>query len=512
MIDTLFSTAVLFVAGTWQAGDEAAPPPTPREFRAVWVATVANIDWPSKPGLPAGEQQREARAILDRVAALHLNAVVLQVRPAADALYRSGLEPWSYYLTGEQGKPPDPDYDPLTFWIEEAHRRGLHLHAWLNPFRARLAGSTHEMHPSHVSRTHPAWVKSYGGYLWLDPGEPGARQQTLDVVADLTRRYDLDGIHIDDYFYPYPVNDPATGKEMEFPDDPSWNVYRQSGGTLERADWRRQNVNLLIEQMHKVIRHEKPSVLFGISPFGIPRPGIPKGVVGFDQYAKLYADTQLWLRSGWCDYWTPQLYWKVRSPGQPFRPLLEQWVRENVKGRHVWPGLSVSRVGEAPNQYAPEEILEQIAIARETPGVSGQVLFSMKALLANRRGLVGRLAEGPYRRPALVPKTPWLAAVPPSRPDVSVREGAIEIRPGPGGQCFVWAIGARTANGWAFQVVPAHGRKAPLTIATLPEAREVVVTAVDRLGVESEPVRRSLPAKPAANNSSPLPSRERGRG
>jgi len=495
MIYAMFLTAVLLSVGTQQAKDAEGPPPTPREFRAVWVATVANIDWPSKPGLPAAGQQEEAQAILDRVAALRLNAVVLQVRPAADALYRSGLEPWSHYLTGEQGRPPDPDYDPLAFWTAEAHRRGLQLHAWFNPFRARLAGSTHEMHPSHVSRTHADWVKSYGGSLWLDPGEPEARRHTLDVIADVTRRYDLDGVHIDDYFYPYPVKDPATGTELDFPDEPSWSGYRQSGGTLERDDWRRNNVSLLIEQMYKVIRREKPSVLFGISPFGIPRPGIPKGVVGFDQYAKLYADTQLWLRSGWCDYWTPQLYWKVRSPGQPYRPLLEQWVRENVKGRHVWPGLSVSRVGEGPNQYAPEEILEQIAIARETPGASGHVLFSMKALIRNSRGLVGRLADGPYRQPAVVPKTPWLAGVPPGRPNVAVRQGAIEISPGAGRECFVWAVWTRAAEGWTLRVVPAHGRNVPVTIGIGPEAGEVVVTAVNRLGLESEPVRRPLPAK-----------------
>ncbi len=494
MIHAISWTAVLLSAVTRQAGSEPGPPPTPREFRAVWVATVANIDWPSKPGLPTEQQQQEARAILDRIAALHLNAVVLQVRPACDALYRSDLEPWSYYLTGQQGEPPDPGYDPLAFWIAEAHRRGLQLHAWLNPFRARLAGATHPMHPSHVSRTHPDWVKSYGGYLWLDPGEPEARKHTLNVVADITRRYDLDGIHVDDYFYPYPVQDPATGKELDFPDEPSWNAFRQSGGTLDRADWRRRNVNLLIEQMHQRIKQEKPSVLFGISPFGIPRPGRPQGVVGFDQYAKLYADTELWLRNGWCDYWTPQLYWKVRAPGQPFRPLLEYWLKENVKKRHVWPGLSVSRVGEGPKQYAPEEILEQLAITRETPGASGHVLFSMQALMANRRGLVDRLGEGPYRQPALVPLTPWLPSVPPDPPNVSMREGAIEISPGAGGPSFVWALWTRAAKTWTFRVVPAHQHTGPINVKAISGASEVVVTAVDRLGVESQRVRRPLSA------------------
>jgi uncharacterized lipoprotein YddW (UPF0748 family) len=458
------------------------------------VATVGNIDWPSKPGLAADRQQQEARAILDRAATLHLNAVVLQVRPACDALYRSDLEPWSYYLTGQQGKPPAPAYDPLAFWITEAHRRGLQLHAWLNPFRARLAGANYPTHATHVSRTHPDWVKSYGDSLWLDPGEPGAHKHTLNVVGDIAARYDLDGIHIDDYFYPYPVQDSASGRELDFPDEPSWNAFRQAaaGRKLDRADWRRQNVNLLIEEMHRRIKQAKPWLLFGISPFGIPRPGSPQGVVGFDQYAKLYADTELWLRNGWCDYWTPQLYWKVLAPGQPFRPLLEYWLEQNVKKRHVWPGLSVSRVGEGAKQYAPEEILEQIAITRETPGASGQVLFSMQALMANRRGLVDRLREGPYRQPALVPLTPWLPSTPPGPPNVAVRDGTIEIRPGTGGESFVWALWTRAGKTWTFHVVSALQRDVPFNAKAPSDSSEVVVTAVNRLGVESRCVRLAL--------------------
>ena len=183
------------------------------------------------------------------------------------------------------------------------------------------------------------------------------------MVTDLVRRYDLDGIHMDDYFYPYPVNDPATGEELDFPDEPSWNAYRAAGGQLERADWRRHNVSALIEAMYGAIKREKPRVMLGISPFGIPRPGLPEGVVGFDQYAKLYADTVRWLREGWCDYWSPQLYWKVDAPGQPYRPLLEYWLSQNAKERHMWPGLSISRVGDGEKGYAPEEILRQIAIA-----------------------------------------------------------------------------------------------------------------------------------------------------
>ena len=258
------------------------PPPLPREFRGVWVATVANIDWPSRPGLAVDEQKREAIAILDKVAALHLNAVVLQVRTAADALYDSKLEPWSSVLTGHQGVAPEPYYDPLAFWIEESHRRGLQLHAWFNPFRARAAGAPKEMAGSHVAKAHPGWVKEYGNLLWMDPGEPEAREQTLEVVADIVRRYDVDGIHIDDYFYPYPIAKPGGVGNLGFRDDPSWDAYRKGGGTLARGDWRRHNIDLLVEGMYRKAHEIKPRMQVGISPFGIPRPGRPPGVVGFD--------------------------------------------------------------------------------------------------------------------------------------------------------------------------------------------------------------------------------------
>ena len=299
------------------------PPPAPREFRAAWVSTVANIDWPSKPNLNADKQQAEAIAILDRARALNLNAIVLQVRPAADAIYPSKLEPWSEYLTGLQGQAPQPWYDPLKFWITQAHARGLELHAWFNPYRARQNGARSPAAPNHISRANPAAVKSYGKYLWMDPGEDSAVKQTLDVVLDVVRRYDIDGVHIDDYFYPYPIEAPGTtgaegialegktGKyEVEFPDGPSFQRYVGGGGKLDRSAWRRQNVNKLIEALYEEIHREKSWVRFGISPFGIGRPDRrPAGINGFSQYDKLYADAETWLQNGWLDYFTPQLYW-----------------------------------------------------------------------------------------------------------------------------------------------------------------------------------------------------------
>ncbi|HEU4374542.1 MAG TPA: family 10 glycosylhydrolase, partial [Telluria sp.] len=307
-------------------GSAFAPPPSPHEFRAAWVSTVANIDWPSKPTLNAAQQKAEAIAILDRAKSLNLNAVVLQVRPSADAIYPSKLEPWSEYLTGAQGMAPSPLYDPLKFWVAEAHARGLQLHAWFNPYRARQAGARSPLASSHIARTNPAAVKSYGKYLWMDPGEEAAAKQTLDVVLDVVRRYDIDGVHIDDYFYPYPTealdgNGAAKG-EQDFPDQPSWQRYLLSGGRLERAAWRRQNVNRLIEALYTGIHREKSWVLFGISPFGLGKPDRrPAGIVGFSQYDKLYADAETWLENGWLDYLSPQLYWPI-APAQQAYPVL----------------------------------------------------------------------------------------------------------------------------------------------------------------------------------------------
>src|SRR5579871_3371768 len=300
------------------------PPPVPREFRGVWVATVANIDWPSKPGLSTDQQKAEMLAILDKAAQLKLNAIIFQVRPGCDALYDSRLEPWSEYLTGQMGRAPDSYYDPLAFAVEEAHKRGLELHAWFNPYRARHAEAKSSISPDHVSQMHPDLVKQYGRSLWLDPGEKAVQDYSLSVILDVVRRYDIDGVHIDDYFYPYKETD-AQNKVLPFPDDASWQKYVQSGGTLSRDDWRRQNVDTFIERLYKGVKEVKPWVKFGISPFGIWRPGYPAQVKGFDAYQELNADSRKWLRNGWLDYWTPQLYWKIDQTGQSYPVLLKWW-------------------------------------------------------------------------------------------------------------------------------------------------------------------------------------------
>ncbi len=483
------------------------PPPAPREFRAAWVATVANIDWPSKPGLSTPEQQAEIVAILDRATELRLNAIILQVRTSADALYPSPFEPWSEYLTGEQGRAPSPLYDPLSKWVDEAHVRGLEIHAWFNPYRARHNEAKSTPAASHISRTHPASVKSYGGFLWMDPGDSTASRQTLDVVSDVVRRYDVDGAHIDDYFYPYPVQlsanlEPgdagAPRAEQDFPDEPSWQVYTAAGGSLSRADWRRKNVNDLIEQLYAGIHREKGWVKFGISPFGLGRPDRrPQGITGFSQYDKLYADVELWLDRGWLDYLAPQLYWPIDRVQQAFPTLLDYWLRENTRGRHVWPGLYTSRIDETAKSWQPEELLNQVTLARSRESVRGQVHFSMVSLLQNRKGIADRLKAGPYAADALVPASPWLDSTPPPPPlgSAVATEGGVRVRLTPNGDKPVarYAVWARYGSAWRFFSVPAKRAVLDLPAGDGPSQDRIVVSAVDRVGNESPRERLSAP-------------------
>ncbi len=388
---------------------DSAPPPLPREFRGVWVATVANMDWPSRPGLPVAQQKDELLALLDRAAAVHLNAVIFQVRPAADALYASRYEPWSAVLTGTQGKAPSPFYDPLAFAVAEAHKRGLELHAWFNPYRARYRDDHRPAARSHVSRAMPRVVKRYGPYLWMDPGEPAVRDETIKVILDVVHRYDIDAVHLDDYFYPYPERD-RRGRVIDFPDGPSWTRYVRGGGKLDRDDWRRQNVDLLVESLYREIKKAKPWVRFGISPFGIWRPGSPPAVTGFDSYGSLYADSRKWLAEGWLDYLTPQLYWRTAAPAQSYPQLLAWWAGQNAHGRHLWPGNADYKVTNSGERWRSSEIVGQIDLTRDQPGSDGNVHFNASALAASWDGLSGHLSDGPYAAPALPPASPWLSS------------------------------------------------------------------------------------------------------
>ena len=500
-LSRLFIVALVALVGfdTACAQQSAVPsalpaPPVDREFRAVWVASVSNIDWPSKPGLSTKEQQDELIELLDRAAAVRLNAVILQVRPGGDALYASTLEPWSEYLTGQMGKAPNPYYDPLEFAVNEAHRRGLELHAWFNPYRARHPSAKSTPTADHISRTHPALVKRYGRNLWMDPGEPAIREHSIKVVLDVVKRYDIDGVHIDDYFYPYKEKD-RRGNVIDFPDGPSWRRYRASGGTLSRDDWRRANVDSLVHQVYRGIKESKPWVKFGISPFGVWRPGYPPTIGGLDSYSELYGDSRKWVMNGWGDYFTPQLYWPIDRESLSYPVLLNWWVEQNRTGKHIWPGNYSDKVGSGGTSWESQEILDQIAATRAQRGATGNVYFSMRSFMNGNTGLPERMASGPYASRALVPASPWLDSIPPAMPLVRVGRDAgtsalsLTLQPQGTEPTWLWVIRSRAGTQWTTEIIPGLNKDYVFPRTLGPTAIEtVVVTAVDRTGNESAPV------------------------
>lgn len=458
----------------------ALPPAPPREFRGVWVATVANIDWPSKPGLTTAQQKAELISILDRAAQLKLNAIIFQVRPACDAMYASQIEPWSEYLTGVMGKAPEPYYDPLTFAIEEAHKRGMELHAWFNPYRARHFKSWSQASANHISRTHPELVRSYGKYLWLDPGERDVQDYSLKVVMDVVKRYDIDGVQFDDYFYPDPAE---VGINADFPDEASWRKFG-AGGKLSKADWRRENVNTFIRRVYDSIKATKPWVKFGVAPFGIWRPGQPPQIHGKDAYSVFYADSRKWLVNGWLDYCAPQLYWKIDAKEQSFPVLLDWWLQQNPKNRHVWPGLSTSY--SLSQSWSADEIPNQIQTTRKQHEPDGWMLYSARNLFESPT--LARKIQDVDARAALVPASPWLGNSTPAKPNASTVAERLGVRLtwSSGGTNSItrwWLVQTKIFGSWKTEVLPASVSSESFEIP--PEA--IAVTAIDRVGNASAP-------------------------
>jgi uncharacterized lipoprotein YddW (UPF0748 family) len=465
------------------------PPKAMQEFRAAWIASVANINWPSKPGLSTAEQQKEAIALLDLLQSLNFNAAILQIRPQADALYKSEIEPWSYFLTGVQGKAPDPYYDPLEFWVEAAHDRGIELHVWLNPYRAHHLSGGEESMNSVVKAKPDLVVKLKDGQYWMDPSLKGVQDQSAAVVKDIVKRYDIDGVHFDDYFYPY---DSYNGG-ADFPDSVSWTAYQKDGGKLTRPDWRRESVNNFIERIYTEIKAEKKHVKFGLSPFGIWRPGYPSSIEGLDQYNKLYADAKLWLNKGWIDYFTPQLYWKVNDIAHSFPVLLGWWQSENTKNRHLWPGMNVGLGGDDKNV---DEVINQIMITRGIlPQSQGAVHWSIAALITHeklRKGLI----EGPYLKQALVPPSPWLDDKKPQQPIVTVlpvdKFLRIQFNHPEITDVFKWVVYFKYGDKWSYRILNRKDRFFDIlgeTNLANDKIKEVLtafgVTAIDRAGNES---------------------------
>jgi len=493
--------AIVSAQSLWSASYEPTkltPPKPEREFRGAWVATVGNIDWPSKPDLSVAEQKAELLAILDRAAQLRLNAIIFQVRPACDALYASPIEPWSEYLTGAMGRAPQPFYDPLTFAIEAAHTRGLELHAWFNPYRAAHPSAKSPIASNHISKTKPNLVRRYGKHLWLDPGEREVQDYSLSVVMDVVRRYDVDGVHFDDYFYPYKESE--GGKEIDFPDEASWKRFG-ADGKLNRDDWRRENVNRFVRRVYESIKATKPWVKFGVSPFGIWRPGNPPPIKGFDAFAELYADSRKWLANGWLDYLAPQLYWAIEPKEQSFPVLLHWWDEQNPKKRHVWPGLNTTRVrgrggasesarSSGPGNgnvrrresWPPDETINQIMLAKRQPVSAGHVHWNISSLMRNP-DLGAALARGVYAEPALIPACEWLEARPPTKPRLSVAAGNASAKLSWEAPATVnvqlWVLQFKREGKWTTQILPGN-RHSQVLDGVLPEA--LALSAVDRVG------------------------------
>lgn len=414
-------TAALMLWATALSAQTVAPPEPLREFRGAWVATVRGIDFPSEPGASTVKHQAELRAIIEKAGALKLNALIFQVRPMGDAFYQSDIEPWSPWLTGEMGKAPQPLWDPLEFVIREAHARGIEVHAWFNPFRA-LNGKKFMPGGRHVSIEHPTWVTRYHEDLWMDPGEPGVRERAKTVILDVLRRYDVDGIHMDDYFYPYPIK--KNGVWLEFDDERTWKKYRLAGGGLERKAWRRENVDNFVREVYEGIKREKPWVRFGISPFGLWRPGFPEGTGkgALDPFDALAADSLKWLQSGWCDYLAPQLYWPIKPDNLSYTALFDWWLKQNTAQRHVWPGMASQKVLV---DRQPFEILRQIGVTRERARTMppGHIHWNVTALMKNQGTLADLVQKRVYQQFALPPGASWLGDAVPPRPDLARRDG-----------------------------------------------------------------------------------------
>ncbi|WP_431869778.1 glycoside hydrolase family 10 protein [Nocardiopsis eucommiae] len=425
--------------------DPEAPPK--HQMRAEWIAGVHNIDWPTEQGQPPEQQQADLTDLYDEAVDNGLNAVFVQIRPTADAFWPSPYEPWSEWLTGEQGG--DPGYDPLEFAVEEAHARNLEFHAWYNPYRVAMHDDRNALVEDHPARQNPDWVFDYGGQLYYDPGVPEAREFVIEAMMHSVENYDLDGVHFDDYFYPYPVS----GEEI-----PDEATYAEHGaGFDDIADWRRNNVDLMVQGMSEAVNSVKPYVKFGISPFGIWRNSgtDPNGsdTNGSQSYDNQFADSRKWVLEGWLDYINPQVYWEIGLPVADYSVLVPWWeeVAEGT-GTHLYIGQAAYKVGNAGAWQDPNELSSHLDFNRDHPGVQGDVYFSATSLRTNAREAMGILVEDHYSSPALVPVKEDLGGTVPAPPKVTADGGGtLEIAPGPGEAPAYYAV-------YAFDGPPVRGQ------------------------------------------------------
>lgn len=484
--------ALLFALnGMAQAQSVPPIPDPPRDYRAAWCATVSRIDWPPVSGTSNANVAAQKAALIEHLDAMesaNMNAMYLQVRPECNAVYQSTIEPPSQWVTGSQFTALT--YDPLTFAITEAHKRGIELHAWVNPYRASVGSSLSNKASYHVTKARPDLCVAYGGQVFMDPGKADSITWIKNVISDMVTRYDLDGVVFDDYFYPGPT----------FDDDATYQAYLNGGGTMELGDWRRNNVDKLIQQCSTLIHGIKPYCQFAVGPFGIWRPNNPAGVIGSDYYASHYCDTKKWLQQGWVDSLSPQLYWPIASTGQPFGDLIDWWAAQNPN-RNVMASTADYRVGNSAydsdfhswGNTTNMEIVNEVNRVHQAGGV-GTVHYSMKWLTYNNRdsnnvGLLDALRNGPYAEDALPPRRPWLDNVPPPAPNVSI--GASYGIPAKRNIYFSqqladedamwWCVYVYDGNEWNHTVLP--GRFS--SYAAPEPVVEYAVSAVDRSGNES---------------------------
>lgn len=384
------------------------------EFRAAWIATVDNIDWPSRGNYNAEGQKVEFIRLLDMLKDLGMNAVIVQIRPSTDAFYPSPYEPWSEWLTGKQGRQPYPYYDPLQFMIEEVHKRGMEFHAWCNPYRAEFQIGKSSITPTHITKVHPQWFLAYGGKRYFDPGNKDAQEHVVKVIRDIVKRYDVDALHFDDYFYPYRI----AGKE--FPDD---RTYAQYANGLDKAAWRRSNVDSIIAKLSRTIKEEKAACRFGISPFGVWRNKSADSLgsdtkAGQTNYDDLYADILLWLKEGYIDYVVPQLYWEHGHRAAAYEVLVDWWSK-NTFGKQCYVGLGIYKGGSNTRWKDKTIIPLQIEDSRKYPTIQGQVYFSTRSFLSNPNGWNDSLKQHYYKYPALLPPMHWIDSIQPLPPVIN---------------------------------------------------------------------------------------------
>jgi len=471
------------------------------EFRGVWIATVTNLDWPTSRTATPAQQRADLIDLLDRLKAAGTNAVLFQVRAEGDAFYPSAIEPWSTYLTGTEGVAPNPMWDPLAFAIEESHKRGMELHAWLNPYRADRAPGTRTRAANHVTVTNPEWIitatSTSSSIRIMDPGLPAVRQRVTAVVMDIVRRYDVDGIHFDDYFYPYPPNDMSVGGARDGLDNATFAAH--GAGFTSKAAWRRNNVDIMVKAVHDSIKAVKPHVKFGISPFGIWKNGVPSGIVGMDAYNVIYADAPAWLEQGSVDYLTPQLYWRYGG-GQDYGKLAPWWAAQTAaKSRHIYQGLAPYRLppGGTGNDWAIGDLTSQIRYNQSDPNTQGQIMFRARSISTNIKAVADTLRQYYYTNATITPRASWLpTSTPPAPLDLAV-------------EAFVEGGVTKHRLTWKKPAYAASATDTLLMYMIATRAKTIIPTkAVSGDQTLSVPLRSALTGLTAWVDQNPLPNTE----